>query len=261
MTKPRRPAGLWLRGLAAAGVLACLAACTMAGTLGPAGARSVGSGVAPATSSTTSSTLVDQQLTRLATVSVIPSLPDVPGYDRGCGPHRGCVFGPAWSDDTSAPGGHDGCDTRNQAVGLQCQQVVRRGPCKVVSGVLHDSYTGVDVSFSPVNISKIVGDHLVPLKVAYDLGAAQWTPERRAAFANDLNLEIIITTAAVNTQKGDKGIGQWQPPNTAFRCEYATRYLAVTVAYHLKLTQQDHDVLAELLPTCSNQTPTPGGTG
>ncbi|HET7724940.1 MAG TPA: hypothetical protein VFK68_09895, partial [Propionibacteriaceae bacterium] len=30
----------------------------------------------------------------------------VAGYDRSCSPGHGCVFGPAWSDDTSAPGGH-----------------------------------------------------------------------------------------------------------------------------------------------------------
>lgn len=25
---------------------------------------------------------------------------------------EGCVFGPAWTDDSSAPGSHNGCDTR-----------------------------------------------------------------------------------------------------------------------------------------------------
>lgn len=133
-------------------------------------------------------------------------------------------------------------------------QVVRRGSCKVVSGVLHDPYTGADVPFTAATVSQLNGDHLLPLKRAWDLGAAQWTPQRRATFANDLDFEIVITAAAANNAKGDKGIGEWQPPNAAYRCQYATRYLAVTVAYQLPVTQQDHDVLSKVLASCSRAT-------
>lgn len=119
-----------------------------------------------------------------------------------------------------------------------------------VSGVLRDPYTGAVVTFTAQTVSRLNGDHLIPLKRAWDLGAASWSPERRAAFANDINLEIIITTAAANNAKGDMGIGEWQPPNAGYRCEYAARYLAVTVAYQLPLTQQDHDTLATVLARC-----------
>ncbi len=189
-------------------------------------------------------------LAKLAKVKVIPTLPGMPNYDRSCSPGRACSFGQAWSDDTDAPGSHDGCDSRSQAIGLAATEVVRHGPCKVVSGVLHDPYTGVDVPFTGQTVNRLNGDHLIPLKRAWDLGAAGWSQERRATFANDIDLEIIITTAAANNAKGDKGIGERQPPNVAYRCEYSTRYLAVTVAYQLPLTQHDHDTLAKVLGAC-----------
>lgn len=44
----------------------------------------------------------------LQQVRVIDRLPDVDGYDRGCGKGEGCVFGPAWND----PLDHSGCDAR-----------------------------------------------------------------------------------------------------------------------------------------------------
>lgn len=236
-----------LASLGAAVVVACAGACT-------GGAAFAGTGAVPGTSS--SGTARQQLGELLATVPVMQFLPDVPGYDRECGPHHGCVFGPAWSDDTSAAGGHDGCETRNQAISQQADQVVRRGPCKVVAGTLHDPYTGAQVPFTAATVNLVEGDHLLPLKRAWDLGAATWTPQRRAAFANDLNLEVIITAAAQNKSKGDKSISQWQPPDPAYRCTYATRYLAVTSAYQLPLTQQDRDVLAALLPTCPSEQPT-----
>ena len=189
-------------------------------------------------------------LAQLGSLRVIPGLPDLPGYDRSCSPGKACSFGQAWSDGTDAPGAHDGCDSRNQAIAMAATQVVRRGSCKVVSGVLDDPYTGADVSFTAQTVSRLNGDHLISLKRAWGLGAASWSPQRRATFANDISFEIVITTSAANNDKGDRGIGQWQPPNLAYRCEYAARYLAVTVAYQLPLTQQDHDTIATVLTSC-----------
>jgi hypothetical protein len=44
----------------------------------------------------------------LSQVSVVDEIPDITGYQRGCGKGQGCVFGPAWND----PLDHSGCDTR-----------------------------------------------------------------------------------------------------------------------------------------------------
>lgn len=232
----RRP-GL-LRSGALAATVALLCACA------PAAAMSPGSSAPPVRETSA------RALAQLTAVKVIAGLPDLPGYDRSCSPGRACSFGPAWSDDTDAPGSHDGCDSRNQAIGLASTQVVRRGSCKVVGGVLHDPYTGAVVPFDAQTVSQLNGDHLIPLKRAWNLGAASWSPQRRASFANDIDLEIVITTAAANNAKSDMGIGEWQPPNLAYRCEYAARYLSVTVAYQLPVTQRDHDVLAAVLARC-----------
>lgn len=79
----------------------------------------------------------------LASVRVVPTRPQLPGYERGCEPGRGCVFGPAWTDDYDGPGGHDGCDTRNNVLAAQLTEVSFRPgtrDCVVVAGVLRDPY-------------------------------------------------------------------------------------------------------------------------
>ena len=49
----------------------------------------------------------------LDTVTVVPERPDVAGYQRGgCGEGEACSCGPAWTDDSAAPNGHNGCGTR-----------------------------------------------------------------------------------------------------------------------------------------------------
>src|SRR5664280_3577045 len=63
-----------------------------------------------------------QALSSLETVTV-RARTKVAGYDRSCSLGHGCVFGPAWSDDTTAAGGHNGCDTRNDVLAGQLQDV------------------------------------------------------------------------------------------------------------------------------------------
>lgn len=48
----------------------------------------------------------------LGSVRTVDHLEKVEGYDRSCKKGHGCVFGPAWTDDSTAPGSHNGCDTR-----------------------------------------------------------------------------------------------------------------------------------------------------
>ena len=54
---------------------------------------------------------------------VLPARPHRPGYQRGCAPGQACSFGPAWTDDTAAPGGHNGCDTRDDVLRAQLADV------------------------------------------------------------------------------------------------------------------------------------------
>jgi hypothetical protein len=78
-------------------------------------------------------------LTALAAVTVVPERLTTPGYDRDCGPGEGCVFGPAWSDDT-----------RNNVLAQQLIDVVYREgthDCVVIAGVLAEPYTGQRIDF------------------------------------------------------------------------------------------------------------------
>ena len=97
----------------------------------------------------------------------------------------------AWTDDNAAPGGHNGCDTRNDILDRdlidKTYVSIKRCPDAVATGTLHDPYTNATVAFvrgDQVGASVQI-DHIVPLALAWDLGARTWTDEMRLRFAND----------------------------------------------------------------------------
>src|SRR5690606_17678266 len=114
-------------------------------------------------------------------VDVVEARRSAPGYDRDCGSGHACVFGPAWSDDIDVPGGHNGCDTRNDALRRDLTEVVLKPgtqDCVVLTGLLVDPYTGDQVAFDrDRDASGVQIDHVVSLAAAWDHGAAGWDPE------------------------------------------------------------------------------------
>ncbi|UGT53739.1 HNH endonuclease family protein [Nocardia asteroides] len=183
-------------------------------------------------------------------VRVVAARPRPGGYERGCKAGQGCVFGPAWSDDTDAPGGHDGCDTRNNVLTAQLRAVVHRGRCVVVEGVLADPYTGAEITFRKSEGGRVQIDHVYPLAAAWDMGAAAWTPDRRARFANDLSVNLLATGAATNQAKGDDTPADWLPPARPNHCFYAAKYLTVALDYDLPITAADNARLHEVARAC-----------
>lgn len=191
----------------------------------------------------------------LAVARVLPARPEVSGYDRDCGPGDGCVFGTAWNDATDAPGSRNGCDTRNDVLRGSLSKVVidpNTKGCVVLRGILDDPYTGSTIEFvrgyGTSNAIEI--DHLIPLAAAWDLGAAGWSPEKRAAFANDTKLELIAASGPANQAKGDSTPASWLPPNRAFRCGYVLRYLRAAVHYDIAVTTADVRVMELLAGKC-----------
>ncbi|CAN5401367.1 HNH endonuclease family protein [soil metagenome] len=181
----------------------------------------------------------------LVAARVIERQPDVPGYDRDCGPGDGCVFGTAWSDDTDAPQGHNGCDTRNDVLAASLTEVAFKAgsdDCDVVAGLLVDPYTGTSMDYATEG-SQIHVDHLFPLAAAWDLGASTWPLARRARFANDTAYELIAVQGTANLQKSDSTPASWLPPNKPYRCAYVTAYLEVADAYDLAVTAADVRVI------------------
>jgi len=187
----------------------------------------------------------------LAQVRVVTQRRPVGGYDRDCGPGDGCAFGTAWSDDTGAPSGHNGCDTRNDVLGAALTDVRfeagTRG-CDVVAGLLRDPYTGEALDYA-THGSQIHVDHLVPLAAAWDLGAAAWSPRRRAAFANDTARELVAVSQGANLSKGDSTPADWLPPDLAARCGYVVGYLRVVEHYDLAVTAADAAAMNDVLRT------------
>lgn len=186
----------------------------------------------------------------LDTVRVIASRPRPGGYERGCKAGQACVFGPAWTDDSDAPGSHDGCDTRNNVLALQLRQVVHRGRCVVVEGILTDPYTGTDIAFSKSDGGRIQIDHVYPLAAAWDMGAAAWTADKRRRFANDLAINLLATGASTNQSKGDDTPSGWLPPARPNHCFYAAKYLTVAVDYDLPITAADNAALHDIARNC-----------
>ncbi|MFE3544980.1 HNH endonuclease family protein [Nocardia sp. NPDC059177] len=183
-------------------------------------------------------------------VRVVAARPHPGGYERGCKAGQGCVFGPAWTDDTDAPGGHDGCDTRNNVLAAQLREVVRRGRCVVVAGILTDPYTGTDLPFRKSEGGRIQIDHVYPLAAAWDMGAATWPLDRRRRFANDLSVNLLATSAATNQAKRDHTPADWLPPAHPNHCFYAAKYLTAATDYDLPITTADHTRLHEVARNC-----------
>ncbi|GAS95151.1 membrane or exported protein [Mycolicibacterium canariasense] len=85
-----------------------------------------------------------------AGVDVLAGIPEIPARVRGHD-YRRAAFGGAWDDDNGAPGGHNGCDTRNDILDRDLVDktyvAITRCPTAVATGVLHDPYTDATVAF------------------------------------------------------------------------------------------------------------------
>ncbi|OBK86099.1 hypothetical protein A5649_21105 [Mycolicibacter heraklionensis] len=184
----------------------------------------------------------------LAGITVVPARAHRHDYRRS-------VFGDAWDDDNDAPGGHNGCDTRNDILNRDLVDIThvstKRCAEAVASGILHDPYTNATVAFTRgAKIGEAVQiDHIVPLAYAWDMGASAWPYRQRLRFAND-PANLLAVAGKGNQDKGDAGPGQWMPPNKSFACQYAVAYIAVLRGYALRLDQPSADVLRAAAATC-----------
>jgi len=184
----------------------------------------------------------------LAGVGVVPDR--VRGYD-----YRREAFGPAWDDGTSAPGGGNGCDTRNDILRRDLVETTSvattRCPQAVATGTLRDPYTNATVAFTRGNKvgASVQIDHIVPLAYAWDMGARDWTEGMRARFAND-PANLLAVAGNANQDKGDQPPGAWMPPNTAFWCQYAVQFIEVMRGYQLPIDKASAQRLTDATRTC-----------
>lgn len=184
----------------------------------------------------------------LAGVAVVPVRPR--GYD-----YRRDAFGEAWTDDNDAPGGHNGCDTRNDILDRDLVDktyvAISRCPTAVATGTLHDPYTSLTIAFTRGNQTgaAVQIEHIVPLAYAWDQGARFWTDQLRVRFAND-PANLVAVQGRANQDKGDKEPALWMPPNPAFHCQYAMQFIAVLRGYGLPVDAPSISALQQATRTC-----------
>ncbi|MGH9084252.1 MAG: HNH endonuclease family protein [Acidimicrobiales bacterium] len=171
----------------------------------------------------------------LARVTVAPATSGA-GYDRDLFEH--------WTDDD-----HDGCDTRAEVLQAESSiPVETTSGCAVRTGAWLSIYDG----YSTPDPTELEVDHLVALHEAWVSGASAWGPERRQAFANDLGHPgaLVAVTAAMNRSKSDRDPAEWQPPNRAAWCLYATDWLSVKARWQLTVDQAEATALRNMLAGC-----------
>lgn len=160
------------------------------------------------------------------------------GYNREAWPH--------WIDTDG-----DCMDARQEvlvAENLEQPQLAANG-CRVVSGLWRDAYTG-ETFRDPSDLDV---DHMVPLAEAHRSGGRDWSTERRAAFANDLEdtRSLIAVSAAANRAKGDQGPEEWLPPQEAARCRYVANWVAVKVRWSLSMDERERVSVTNILQACA----------
>jgi len=187
-------------------------------------------------------------------VDVLAGIAEIPQRMRG-NDYRRAAFGDAWTDDNDAPGGHNGCDTRNDILDRDLVDKtfvsISRCPSAVATGTLHDPYTSGTIALVRGNQTgaAVQIDHLVPLAYAWDQGARNWTDGMRVRFAND-PANLLAVDGPINEDKSDGEPAVWMPPNRAFWCQYAVQFAAVLRGYGLPVDAPSAPVLRDAAATC-----------
>lgn len=126
----------------------------------------------------------------------------------------------------------NGCDTRNIILQRDLHNVIMKDSCIVLSGDLHDPYTGENIHFNRGK-SNVDIDHIVPLKWAWEHGASQWSETTREKFANDPQ-NLVAVHSSENRAKSDKSPNEWKPQYKP--CEYTQKFVEISQEYGLDTT-------------------------
>ena len=197
--------------------------------------------------SPTTAAVIKREVTLTQVLGQIPVKGRAPktGYSRA-------QFGQRWADAD-----HNGCDTRNDILKRDLTGIVfkvKTRNCVVLSGVLHDPYSGSDINFLRGNITSMAVqiDHVVALSNAWQTGAFKLTIAERTLLAND-PLNLLAVQGRLNSQKGDGDAATWLPPLKSYRCAYVARQVAVKSKYRLWLTKPEKTVILSILSKCPSQ--------
>jgi hypothetical protein len=150
----------------------------------------------------------------------------------------------------------DSCTVRDKILARDMINVQYQSPtdCTVISGILHDPYTGKVLHFvrGPGTSAAIQIDHVVAISDAWQTGAQLLSSARRKELYND-SLELIAVDGPTNEAKGDSDAAAWLPPNKDYDCRYIARQIAVKFKYHLWVTAAEGTAMKKILATCPDQ--------
>jgi hypothetical protein len=180
---------------------------------------------------------VGAQTTYRQTLSLLEVAPEysVAKYDRI--EHFG-----SWRDEDK-----DCLNTRAEVLIRDSLITPKLNGCRVISGQWMSIFDGKVL----MRASEIQIDHLVPLREAWDSGAALWSKDRRVSFANDLSFVGSLSTmssrlnGACKTCKSDKDPAEWLPEWN--QCLYAQRWVAIKHRWDLSIDSAEKRVLSRLL--------------
>ncbi len=206
---------------------------------------------APASSPVTTGTTPPPPTTRPGdAVAALAKLPV-----KGRAPKTGYTrdqFGPAWSDVD-----RNGCDQRNDVLARDMTAETfkpAKRPCVVLTGTLHDPYTGRTITFvrGQGTSEAVQIDHVVALSDAWQKGAQQLDAATRLKLGND-PLNLLAVDGPTNQSKGDGDAATWLPPVTSYRCAYVARQVEVKAKYRLWVTTAERDAITRVLAGCPGQ--------
>ncbi len=141
----------------------------------------------------------------------------------------------------------DGCNTRAEVLLAEAVDAPSvTGRCTLEGGSWYSYYDDAYVS------ERIDIDHLVPLAEAWDSGAAEWTPARREAYAEDQGqpASLVAVTARSNRQKADQDPAEWLPPAPDALCRYGAEWTATKLRWGLAVDDAERERLRDIAAGC-----------
>ncbi|MFD8335649.1 HNH endonuclease family protein [Streptomyces solisilvae] len=147
---------------------------------------------------------------------------------------------------------HDGCPTRSEVLQEESDAAVTNGPgCRITGGKWLSYYDGKEIT----DPGKLDIDHVVPLKEGWGSGAYAWTPERRQAYANDLDdpRALAAVSAAQNRAKADKDPAEWLPADEGVHCRYIGEWTAIKLRWGLAADAREYSALNRLAASCPDK--------
>lgn len=179
-------------------------------------------------------------LASLPHVEVAEPDPNRPRYDRkSYQPH-------GWID---ADG--DGCNTRREVLIEEALKKPSINPdgCKLSGGEWRDHF---DPTFTTTSEREVQIDHLVALADAHRSGAWKWPPEKKIAFANDIEhpVELNVVSNSVNKEKSDKGPDEWMPKDSDSRCLYVSAYVSIKSKWQLTVSPAQWQAISKAWAKC-----------